>query len=71
MRLRVPDDGETVVHDLIRGPVKFPNRSYDNFVVARGNAAFYGSMVRRWWCRTPKQLLVRHRPQPRSARGSS
>jgi glutamyl-tRNA synthetase len=39
VRLRVPDDGETVVHDLIRGPVKFPNRSYDDFVIARGDGS--------------------------------
>jgi glutamyl-tRNA synthetase len=39
IRLRVPDDGETVVHDLIRGPVSFPNRSYDDFVVARGDGS--------------------------------
>ncbi|HEV7399258.1 MAG TPA: glutamate--tRNA ligase [Solirubrobacterales bacterium] len=37
VRLRVPDDGETVVQDLIRGPVSFPNRSYDDFVIARGD----------------------------------
>ncbi|HEU4906149.1 MAG TPA: glutamate--tRNA ligase [Solirubrobacterales bacterium] len=37
VRLRVPDDGETVVDDLIRGPVSFPNRSYDDFVIARGD----------------------------------
>jgi glutamyl-tRNA synthetase len=37
VRLRVPDEGETVVHDLIRGPVSFPNRSYDDFVIARGD----------------------------------
>jgi glutamyl-tRNA synthetase len=37
VRLRVPDDGETVVEDLIRGPVRFPNRSYDDFVIARGD----------------------------------
>ncbi len=37
MRLRVPDEGETVVEDLIRGPVSFPNRSYDDFVIARGD----------------------------------
>jgi glutamyl-tRNA synthetase len=35
IRLRVPDQGETVVHDLIRGPVAFPNASYDDFVIAR------------------------------------
>ncbi|HVD37655.1 MAG TPA: glutamate--tRNA ligase, partial [Solirubrobacterales bacterium] len=37
IRLRVPDEGETVVHDLIRGPVAFPNASYDDFVIARGD----------------------------------
>jgi glutamyl-tRNA synthetase len=39
LRLRVPDEGETVVHDLIRGPVSFPNRSYDDFVIARGDGS--------------------------------
>jgi glutamyl-tRNA synthetase len=37
IRLRVPDEGETVVHDLIHGPVSFPNASYDDFVIARGD----------------------------------
>jgi glutamyl-tRNA synthetase len=39
IRLRVPDDGETVVEDLIHGPVRFPNRSYDDFVIARGDGS--------------------------------
>ncbi|HEX6154169.1 MAG TPA: glutamate--tRNA ligase [Solirubrobacterales bacterium] len=39
IRLRVPDEGETVVHDLIRGPVSFPNASYDDFVIARGDGS--------------------------------
>jgi glutamyl-tRNA synthetase len=39
VRLRVPDKGETVVEDLIRGPVSFPNRSYDDFVIARGDGS--------------------------------
>ncbi|MGA7436137.1 MAG: glutamate--tRNA ligase [Solirubrobacterales bacterium] len=39
VRLRVPDDGDTVVNDLIRGEVRFPNRSYDDFVIARGNGS--------------------------------
>jgi glutamyl-tRNA synthetase len=39
VRLRVPDEGETVVGDLIRGPVRFPNRSYDDFVIARGDGS--------------------------------
>ncbi|HXR60285.1 MAG TPA: glutamate--tRNA ligase [Solirubrobacterales bacterium] len=39
IRLRVPDEGETVVDDLIRGPVAFPNASYDDFVIARGDGS--------------------------------
>ena len=39
VRLRVPDDGETVVEDLIRGSVAFPNRSQDDFVIARGDGS--------------------------------
>jgi glutamyl-tRNA synthetase len=39
VRLRVPDKGETVVHDLIRGPVSFPNGPYDDFVIARGDGS--------------------------------
>jgi len=39
IRLRVPDDGETVVDDLLRGPVAFPNRSYDDFVIARADGS--------------------------------
>jgi glutamyl-tRNA synthetase len=37
VRLRVPDEGETVVEDRIHGPVGFPNRSHDDFVIARGD----------------------------------
>jgi glutamyl-tRNA synthetase len=39
IRLRVPDEGETVVDDLIRGPVSFPNSSYDDFVIARADGS--------------------------------
>ncbi len=39
IRLRVPEAGETVVEDLLRGPVAFPNRSYDDFVIARGDGS--------------------------------
>jgi glutamyl-tRNA synthetase len=39
VRLRVPDEGETVVEDMIRGRVAFPNRSYDDFVIARGDGS--------------------------------
>ena len=39
VRLRVPDEGETVVEDVIRGEVVFPNASYDDFVIARGDGS--------------------------------
>jgi glutamyl-tRNA synthetase len=39
LRFRVPDDGETIVHDVIRGDVAFPNASIDDFVVVRSNGA--------------------------------
>jgi glutamyl-tRNA synthetase len=39
VRLRVPDEGETVVDDLIRGEVRFPNASQDDFVIARGDGS--------------------------------
>jgi glutamyl-tRNA synthetase len=39
IRLRVPDDGETIVEDLIHGPVAFPNASYDDFVIARADSS--------------------------------
>ena len=37
IRLRVPDDGETVVEDAIRGAVRFENRLQDDLVIARGD----------------------------------
>jgi glutamyl-tRNA synthetase len=37
IRLRVPDEGSTVVEDVIRGPVRFENRTQDDFVIARGD----------------------------------
>src|ERR1700722_5622740 len=30
VRLRVPDEGETIVHDVIRGETRFPNASMDD-----------------------------------------
>jgi glutamyl-tRNA synthetase len=39
VRLRVPGEGETIVEDLIHGPVAFPNAGYDDFVIARGDGS--------------------------------
>ena len=37
VRLRIPDDGETTFHDLIRGPITFANDQLDDFVIARSD----------------------------------
>jgi glutamyl-tRNA synthetase len=39
VRLHVPDEGDTVVVDEIRGEVRFPNDSTDDFVIARGDGS--------------------------------
>ena len=39
VRLRVPDEGATVVHDEIRGDVVFENRVVDDPVIARGDGS--------------------------------
>jgi len=36
LRFRSPDEGETVVHDVIRGDVVFENANLEDFVVLRG-----------------------------------
>jgi len=37
VRLRVPDEGDTVVDDLVVGIVRTPNRSLDDLVIARAD----------------------------------
>ena len=39
VRLRVPDTGETLVHDVIRGETRFPNASLDDPVIARADGS--------------------------------
>ena len=39
VRLRVPDEGETVVADVIRGEVRFPHSAIDDFVIARSDGS--------------------------------
>ncbi|MBV9310953.1 MAG: glutamate--tRNA ligase, partial [Solirubrobacterales bacterium] len=46
VRLRVPDEGETVVDDVIRGQTGFPNASMDDPVIARADgSALYNFAV--------------------------
>jgi glutamyl-tRNA synthetase len=37
LRLRIPDDGETVVHDLIHGTVKFDRQQLDDWILLRSD----------------------------------
>jgi glutamyl-tRNA synthetase len=39
IRLRWPDAGETVVEDVIRGPISFENRLQDDLVIARADGS--------------------------------
>jgi glutamyl-tRNA synthetase len=37
LRFRVPEEGSTVVHDLVRGEVRFPHAAIEDFVVVKSN----------------------------------
>ncbi len=39
LRFRTPDEGDTVVDDLVRGKVTFENKLIEDFVIARGNGS--------------------------------
>jgi glutamyl-tRNA synthetase len=39
VRLRVPDSGETIVKDVIRGDTRFPNSNMDDPVIARADGS--------------------------------
>jgi glutamyl-tRNA synthetase len=39
LRFRTPDEGETVVVDVIRGEPAFPNGAIEDFVIARGDGS--------------------------------
>jgi glutamyl-tRNA synthetase len=46
VRLRVPDEGETVVHDVIRGDITFPHSGIADFVIQRSDgSALYNLAV--------------------------
>ena len=39
IRLRAPLDGETIVHDLVKGPVVFRNRELDDLILLRADGS--------------------------------
>jgi len=47
IRIKAPIDGETVVHDLVQGEVRFPNKDLDDFIILRsdGNPTYMHAVV--------------------------
>ena len=39
VRFRCPDEGTTLVNDIVRGQVSFPNESLEDFVIRRGDGS--------------------------------
>ena len=86
VRLRVPDEGETVVHDLIRGDTTFQHVHMDDPVIARADGSvLYNFAVavddldseithvirgEDHLSNTPKQLLVLEAVERRAARST-
>jgi glutamyl-tRNA synthetase len=47
IRIKAPSVGETVVHDLVQGEVRFPNKDLDDFIILRsdGNPTYMHAVV--------------------------
>jgi glutamyl-tRNA synthetase len=39
IRFKTPDDGETVIEDLVRGTVRFPNKDLEDLVIVRSDGS--------------------------------
>lgn len=39
IRIKAPEDGETIVHDRVQGDVRFPNKDLDDFVILRSDGS--------------------------------
>jgi len=37
IRIKAPQDGETIVHDKVQGEVRFPNKDLDDFIILRSD----------------------------------
>jgi len=37
VRIKAPQTGETIVHDLVQGDIRFPNKDLDDFVILRSD----------------------------------
>jgi glutamyl-tRNA synthetase len=47
IRIKAPQDGETIVRDLVQGDVRFPNKDLDDFIILRsdGNPTYMHAVV--------------------------
>lgn len=47
IRVKAPSEGETIVHDLVQGEVRFPNKDLDDFIILRsdGNPTYMHAVV--------------------------
>jgi len=47
IRIKAPQDGETVVYDRVQGDVRFPNKDLDDFIILRsdGNPTYMHAVV--------------------------
>ncbi len=47
IRIKAPQDGDTVVDDLVQGEVRFPNKDLDDFIILRsdGNPTYMHAVV--------------------------
>jgi glutamyl-tRNA synthetase len=47
IRIKAPQDGETIVRDRVQGDVRFPNKDLDDFIILRsdGNATYMHAVV--------------------------
>lgn len=47
IRIKTPQDGETIVHDKVQGEVRFPNKDLDDFIILRsdGNPTYMHAVV--------------------------
>ncbi|WP_409361852.1 glutamate--tRNA ligase [Bartonella heixiaziensis] len=39
IRIKAPQDGETIVHDRVQGDVRFPNKDLDDFIILRSDGS--------------------------------
>ncbi|WP_375669671.1 glutamate--tRNA ligase, partial [Bartonella sp. MR168JLCBS] len=39
IRIKAPQDGETVLHDRVQGHVRFPNKDLDDFIILRSDGS--------------------------------